>query len=127
MDIHILESDTIAQNVARKLIGNYWLGDFSSDGSLYVRYIGRSDTCLRRRLKEHSGKAKYEAFVFRESEQIKEAFDIECREWHMLNSLGQLDNQIHPDSPSKLPYKCAYCKTINHSTAAKDSFVGGEA
>jgi len=126
MNIHILERETIAQNVARKLIGNYWLGDFSSNGSFFVRYIGRSDTCLRRRLSEHSGKRKYEAFVFRESEQIKEAFDCECREWHLLNSLGQLDNQIHPDSPSKLPYKCVYCKAINHSHASNDFSVGGE-
>ena len=127
MDIHILERSSIIENIAHKKIGNYWLGDLTPDGSLFVRYVGRSDTCLRRRLQEHSIKGIYEAFVFRESETIKEAFDIECREWHMFKTLGQLDNSIHPDSPSRLPYKCPYCKVISNSNNQDRTFVGGEA
>ena len=117
METHILNRDIITQNVARKLIGNYWLGDFSSDESFIVRYIGRSDTCLYRRLKEQAAKQKWEAFVFRPTDQksgsITEAFNIECREYHLLNPV---DNMMHPDKPSGLHHTCAYCNLIKQST-----------
>lgn len=126
MNVHVLNSETIAQNLVSKQIGNYWLGHFSATGSFVVRYIGRSDTCLKRRLSQHAAKGKYEAYVFRPSEQIKESFDIECREWHLLKSIDQLDNIIHPDSPTRLPYKCNYCKSIEAAKSTQ-STVGGEA
>ena len=126
MNIQILDSETIANQLASKQIGNYWLGHFSADGSFIVRYIGRSDTCLKRRLLEHAKKGKYEAFIFRKTEQIKESFDIECREWHLLKNIGQLDNLIHPDSPTRLPYKCKYCSSIDKMNS-NDTLVGGEA
>jgi hypothetical protein len=128
METHILNSEIIAQNVARKLIGNYWLGDFSSDESFIVRYVGRSDTCLHRRLKEQAAKHKWEAFVFRptnqKSDPITEAFNIECREYHLLKPV---DNLMHPDKPSGLHQTCPYCNMIEHSTKSVDRSVGGEA
>ena len=120
LDIHILNSETIAQNVARTLTGNYWLGDLSSSGSLIVHYIGRSDTCLHRRLKEQAAKRQWEAFAFRPTNKfclpLKEAFDIECREYHLLKPR---DNKMHPDAPSGLTnYTCRYCELETNLSSA---------
>ena len=126
MEIHILNSESIAQNVARKLIGNYWLGNYSNE-SFIVRYVGRSDTCLQRRLKEQAAKRRWDAFAFRPTDQfclpLKEAFDIECREYHLINPR---DNKMHPDAPSGLKnYKCQYCKLV-FNVNSKHSERGGE-
>ena len=126
MEIHILNSESIAQNVARKLIGNYCLGNYS-DESFIVRYVGRSDTCLQRRLKEQAAKQRWEAFVFRptnqKSDPITEAFNIECREYHLLKPE---DNLMHPDKPSGLHHSCPYCEIIDHSTDTIEKTIGGE-
>ena len=105
MEVYNLERETIAQNVARKLIGNYWLGDFSPDGSLIVRYIGRSLTCIRNRLYKHAYNSEFEGFIWRPADTVREAFMIECREYHLCDNLT---NKDHPNAPRHLPYSCPY-------------------
>jgi hypothetical protein len=127
MQEQTLNRETIAQAVARKQIGNYWLGNFDPAGGFIIHYVGRSDTCLQRRLMEHATKREYDIFVIRVAESIREAFDIECREWHLLKKLNQLRNLIHPDAPSGLPYSCPYCHAQTSTQSITDEFVGGEA
>ena len=110
MEVHNLERETIAQIVACNLIGNYWLGNFSPNGSLIVRYIGRSLRCIRKRLFSHAYNGEFEAFIWRPAETVREAYMIECREYHLCDNLT---NKDHPNAPRHLPYSCPYCEHCN--------------
>ena len=110
MDTQELNTCSLEQIEARR-VGNYWLYNTNTDGELIVRYVGRSDKCLLKRLRQHIGYGKYEFFSYQYSPTyplVRTAFDIECREFHLFKD--QLDNKIHPDAPRHLPYKCKYCE-----------------
>ena len=102
-----LNRTNIANAVERKHIGNYWLGKYLPNEIFQATYVGRSDTCLQRRLIKYVKDEQYDAFVLRVAISVREAYEIECREWHMI-SRG-LNNEIHPRSPRHLPYSCPYC------------------
>lgn len=87
------------------IIGIYYLG-FVRNGKFLIRYVGRSDCDLRRRLRQHTKIGRYTHFVYIRTKTIKEAYYLECREWHRLHNL---DNDIHPDEPNYLNYSCPYC------------------
>ncbi len=112
MQAQALNRTNIANAVERKQIGNYWLGHYRSDGHFQAMYVGRSDTCLRRRLMTHSRRGRHDAFITRTTDSIREAYQIECREWHMI-SRG-LSNEIHPRTPRHLPYSCPYCEFLSN-------------
>ena len=59
--------------------GNYELADINKD----VVYVGRSDRNLRARLLNHQKTGKYEYFRFTTAKNSIEAFDEECRGWHL--------------------------------------------
>ena len=118
-----LNRTNIANAVERKHIGNYWLGKYLPNEIFQATYVGRSDTCLQRRLMKYVNDEQYDAFVLRVAISVREAYEIECREWHMI-SRG-LNNEIHPRSPRHLPYSCPYCdfrKLLDSPSASK----GGE-
>ena len=106
-----LNRTNVTHAIERRSIGNYWLGRFLHNGAFFARYVGRSDTCLQRRLLEHAADRKHDAFVVREAPTVKEAYEIECREWHMMGC-ERLANSIHPRVPRHLNYSCPYCNSV---------------
>ena len=114
-EIHALTRDKVIETVAKHLIGNYWLGHLEPDGNLHVKWTGRSlkwdKNGLQKRLLDHASEGGYTHFAFRPASSITEAYNIECREYHILRD--QLDNNRHPDSPRLLGYSCQYCDRHN--------------
>jgi len=111
MEIYKLEQSSIKESIEAKEAGNYWLYRTNETGESVIRYVGRSDKCLSTRLKQHNQNGIYEDFSFEVSRtfpKVRNAYDIECREYHLLKD--QLDNKIHPDAPRHLPYTCKFCK-----------------
>ena len=107
MQIRQLNKTEITTAIERNIIGNYWLGNYLPNGIFLAEYVGRSDICLQKRLIQHANSGKYQAFGAKSSSSIREAFEIECREYHML--LPGLSNSIHPRIPRHYPLPCPYC------------------
>lgn len=102
---YALTDEMIANHIADSFIGIYYLAVMQNE-SHTIKYVGRSDINLKRRLLQHAARGAYQFFSIEETETIFEAFQLECREWHRIEGL---DNKIHPDAPSRLPYVCPYC------------------
>lgn len=92
-------------------IGNYALGYENDNGSFLVKYVGRSDTDLRRRLIEHyNNRETYEFFKFKYAKSVEDTFIEECRNYHDFGESKSLDNERHPDRPDGKKYlTCPYC------------------
>lgn len=83
--------------VAKDRIGNYGLGYTDEKGSFIVQYVGRSDTDLNGRLKQHVG--HYFQFKFRYAATAKEAYAKELRNYTDFGGNETLDNDIEPAMP----------------------------
>jgi len=103
---YTLDESTINKFVEEERIGNYALG-FSKDGSFYVKYVGRSDEDLNKRLKQHIG--KHFQFKFSYALSAKTAFEKECHNYHDFGGNNQLENEIHPDRPKNTNWECPVC------------------
>lgn len=100
----LFTSEDIDKQVTRKSPGNYALS-YSNDGTFSVNYVGRSDTDLNRRLKEHLGSG-YKRFKYSYASTPEEAFDKECRNYH---DFTPRDNGNHPDRPRGATWRCPQC------------------
>jgi hypothetical protein len=109
MDFYELCESNVLRIIPKNATGTYLLAN-KKNGCIYVKYTGRSDTRLQKRLLDHVKVGKYSYFTFFITETILEAYKIECREWH---NAVDLDNKIHPRKPKNLNYKCPYCKKKN--------------
>jgi hypothetical protein len=92
-------------------IGNYALG-VAAKNIMAVKYVGRSDTNLNQRLKDHLGEEGYNAFEFAYTGNPELAYRKECRDFHAFVDRGFiLDNKIHPDKPkgASLTLVCPVC------------------
>ncbi|OAV65329.1 hypothetical protein Barb4_03454 [Bacteroidales bacterium Barb4] len=78
--------------------GNYALG-YKCNGDNVIRYVGRSDTDVNMRLKDHLSE-EYEIFFYSYATSPKTAFEKECKNFHDFGGETQLNNIIHPDKPS---------------------------
>lgn len=100
--------------VVRKVVapgkpGAYALGD--DHRGFTVRYVGRSDTCLRTRLLTHNHLYGFEYCAFQCSATVEDAFAVECELYHVHLQLGiALKNQLHPASPRWTGASCRYCR-----------------
>lgn len=101
-----LKKNIITSFVPKNATGAYSLGD-KPENKFRLKYVGRSDTILRKRLLDHCKKRKYSHFSVEITDSILKAYKIECREWH---NAVDLDNKIHPRKPKNLNYKCPYCR-----------------
>lgn len=101
----ILTIDEINKAVGRR-IGAYVLGYRKGD-YFYTKYVGRSDTDLNDRLKDHAYEGKYERFRFIYCNTLKEAHELECSLYHHFKK--DIDNEMHPDSPNGKNYYCPIC------------------
>ena len=107
---YTLDNETIDKVVTRTSPGAYALG-YVKDNMFYVCYVGRSDTDINDRLKQHVGeKPKYSKFKFDYFGSPKAAFEKECNLWHDFGGPeGSLDNKSHPDRPDGSNWKCPRC------------------
>ncbi|MCY4002680.1 MAG: hypothetical protein OXF33_03100 [Rhodospirillales bacterium] len=86
----------------RREIGAYALSK-SDEIFKEIRYVGRDDKNVHRRLGEHVAKGKYSHFMFTNVGTIKEGYELECRLYHDYNPV---DNNIHPAAPDGTNFRC---------------------
>ncbi len=109
---YTLSTDIISEKVTRTSAGNYALG-YVDNETFYVQYIGRADTDVASRLKQHVGES-YKRFKFSYATSPKAAFEKECENYHDFGGVeGNLDNKIHPDRPKNAGWKCPRCKIFD--------------
>lgn len=111
-----LTYDEIDRLVAEGRKGNYAFGYLDERGVFIVRYVGRSDTDLRERIKhgitdmESDPTCRYERFKFSYAETVKEAYEKECQNYHDFGGAeGLLVNKNHPDKPEGCSSGCPIC------------------
>lgn len=80
--------------------GAYALGTRKGD-KFIVKYVGRSDTDLNNRLKDHADAGKYSDFKY-DYFTVKEDFEL----YHDFKSKG---NKRHPDRPNGKNFRCLIC------------------
>ena len=114
---YALTNEEIERIVGENRIGNYALGYLNAKATFIVRYVGRSDTDLRERIKhgivdmEADSSCRYERFKFSYAENVQEAYEKECRNYHDFGGdRGKLRNTIHPAKPEGFNGKCPVCR-----------------
>jgi hypothetical protein len=101
-----LDSTTIDKVVSKISAGNYALG-YSNEKTFFVKYVGRADNDLNKRLNDWIG--HYKEFKFSYASSPKAAFEKECKNYHDFGENKSLDNKIHPDRPDNSGWKCPEC------------------
>ena len=108
-----LTTNRINEVVTRTSQGVYILY-VSYNGTEY--YVGRSDTNVAARLKQHVGeksrtaKSTYKYFKFDYATSPKSAFERECNLWHHHHPP---DNPVHPRRPNGTNWKCPRCSIFD--------------
>lgn len=103
-----LDATVIDAFVTKELIGNYALGYKGTNGVFIIKYVGRSDSDLNARLKDHIG--EHDLFMFSYANNAKEAYNKECKNYHACECDKYLDNKIHPDRPKhSILLRCPIC------------------
>ena len=112
-----LTYEEVNRLVAENRKGNYAFGYLDERGVFIVRYVGRSDTDLRERIKhgitdmEIDNTCKYERFKFSYAKNEKEAYEKECKNYHDFGGPeGRLVNKNHPDKPEGYIGSCPVCE-----------------
>lgn len=111
-----LTYDEIDRLVADGRMGNYALGYLNKRGAFIVRYVGRSDSDLKERIKhgitdmETNQSLRYERFKFSYADTIEDAYNKECQNYHDFGGAeGCLVNKVHPAKPDGYKGKCPVC------------------
>lgn len=101
--------EVIRKTVLPGKCGVYALGDMEED-EFKIKYVGRSDHCLRTRLLTHNYLYDFSYFYFLYVDSPKDAFRLESQWWHACVDFEvPIINKIHPDSPSNSPMVCPCC------------------
>jgi len=104
-----LDGESISKEIGRTSAGNYALGRVDDQGTFRVKYVGRADSNLKDRLKQHVTES-YTHFKFSYATSPKAAFEKECQNYHDFGANEKLDNKIHPDRPSNSKdWSCPVC------------------
>lgn len=86
--------------------GAYALGKMLDGQNVFgVHYVGRSDTDVNGRLKQHVVEW-YPRFFYEYYSSPKAAFEKECNLYHDFNPP---DNKVHPARPVNTYWKCPRC------------------
>ena len=111
-----LTNDQINGAIEDNRIGNYAYGYINDNGLFVVRYIGRSDSDLKERVKhgivemETDKALRYERFKFSYADSAVEAYYKECQNYHDFGGAeGRLMNKVHPAKPEGYEGKCPIC------------------
>jgi hypothetical protein len=106
-----LTNGKIDELIANDCPGNYALGIISpKTGKFAVEYVGRSETDLNARLKEHVG--KHSKFKFSLAASPKEAFEKVCKNFHDFGGSKKLRNNVHPTPSAGSGWKCPFCDKL---------------
>jgi hypothetical protein len=103
---HSLDNKTIDEKVTKVSPGNYALGRRDENGTFLVSYIGRADNDLNSELKSWVGKTNKPLFKFRYAISARDAFGIECENYHDFDREGK---GKHPVRPKGTNWKCPRC------------------
>lgn len=103
-----LNRDKIDDEVTQTSAGNYAFGYVNDENIFIVQYVGRADSDVNARLKQHVGE-KYKRFKYSYATSPKAAFEKECHNYHDFGGSKSLDNKIHPDRPKNSSWKCPCC------------------
>lgn len=91
-------------------IGNYAFGYMDDeDGAFVVCYVGRSDSDLKREIKQQMKTDRAKGcthFKYSIAKSVKEAFEKECKNYHDFGESECLYNDIHPAKPAGTESKC---------------------
>lgn len=98
-----LTSTEIDNNITKTSPGAYALG-YTRGDKFHIEYVGRSDSDVNARLKDHVG--SYKRFKFEYYGSAKAAFEKECRLYH---DFEPDDNDVHPARPAGRNWKCPVC------------------
>ncbi|HLI11439.1 MAG TPA: hypothetical protein VKY65_07535 [Alphaproteobacteria bacterium] len=98
-----LDRVNIDAAVTRKEPGAYALGPVAI-GRITVLYVGRAESDLAERLKQHIG--IYSHFTWIYASSPKRAFEIECEMYH---TWMPADNHAHPTRLSETRWTCPVC------------------
>lgn len=97
---------TIRLHIPRNVIGSYLLLDYGCPV-----YIGRSDSCLRRRLGAHPLLGAVTHVAWEAASSPERAFLIEAFWFHELRSDDRVLNLAHPARPAGSARNCPYCSS----------------
>ena len=112
--LYDLTKQKIENTITKKSAGNYALGYLNDKDVFIVLYVGRSDSDLKERLLSWVEKqSKYKKFKYSYADSAKEAFLKECTNFHDFGGTEKLNNEIHPDRPKNLDWKCPKCKIFD--------------
>jgi hypothetical protein len=90
--------------------GVYLLGTYEKRNRMFsINYVGRSDTCVRKRLLRHQKIRTNEYVKLMFCRDSREAYFMEAYVWHMLQYEHWSLNKIHPAAPSTSNLVCPYC------------------
>ena len=102
-------SSEVDLHITKHQAGNYALGHIDEHCNFHVQYVGRSDTDVNTRIKDHLNEG-YTHFKFSYATSPKAAFEKECQNYHDFGENKVLDNCIHPDLPDESKnWKCPVC------------------
>ncbi|MEU5858959.1 GIY-YIG nuclease family protein [Nocardiopsis dassonvillei] len=96
--------------VVRAMIPQRHIGTYVLFHHGHEHYIGRSDTCLRRRLLQHCTTGHAEYFTYDVHTTPEQAFSMECSLYHTHRH--QLINIRHPDQPDHQNTPCPFCPDV---------------
>jgi len=102
---YALNEVTIERVVDGVSPGAYALGTVGNGGSFYIKYIGRADADLKRRLLDHVGTESMFKYGFFRS--VEEAFKKECELYH---NFSPPRNKLHPAAPAGSKLVCPRCQ-----------------
>lgn len=106
-----LTNHKIDELITRTCEGNYALGVINQKTKKFVvKYVGRSETDLNARLKQHVG--KHPKFKFSYAASPQEAFEKVCKNFHDFGGVKKLVNHIHPTPPADTEWKCPCCNIL---------------
>ncbi len=104
-----LTRSVVNMQIPTGTIGAYLLMEYDQDGARPL-YVGRSDTCLRRRLCRHPLRGRATHFVVTPARNSHQAYAMESYWYHEYQAAGRaVRNQIHPASPAGTGRRCPFC------------------
>ena len=102
------EIDCVVQHVSP---GNYALGYMKNPSTFVIQYVGRSDTDVAQRLKQHIWNGEsYSHFKFSYANLPTDAYYKECKNYHDCDGSKFLNNRNHPDAPNGSWLVCPICR-----------------
>jgi len=104
---YCLDIATIDEKVSQSSPGNFVLGRKNEEGTFLFNYIGRANADLNSKLKSWIAKTDKPFFKFRYSVSAREAFQVECKNFH---DFVKKEKKRHPRKPADSNWKCPLCK-----------------